>query len=218
MKTTKSTITTTLITSEDDKYTYEVRKELDNDKQRVAVVIMLYPGIASYDMYKCDNTTQSLIDHMSDLEVGTIRILNLFSKVCTARMSTRSITVDQDNLKYIESVMKEKNSPVYIWIFAWGSSMASCSVANQTKRAILELIRKYLPESKPQQLTVDGLDVKSENALHPLFLKIRYGSNRWILENYVIPQGLSSNLADGNKKVIKDIRRKGKSDVLQASK
>ena len=188
MKTTKSTITTTLITSKDDKYTYEVRKDLDNDKQGVAVVIMLYPGISSADIYQCDNTTQSLIDHMPDLEAGTIRILNLFSKVCSARMSTRSITVDQDNLKYIESVMKEKNSPEYIWIFAWGSSMASSAVANQTKRTILELMSKYLPENKPQQLTVDGLDVKSENAVHPLFLKIRYGSNRWILEDYVMPK------------------------------
>ena len=78
MKTTKSTITTTLITSEDDKYTYEIRKETGNDKQKVAVIIMLYPGVTSNDINYCDNTTQSIIDHMPDLDIGSVRILNLF--------------------------------------------------------------------------------------------------------------------------------------------
>jgi hypothetical protein len=218
MKTTKSTITTTLYTSEDDNHTFEIRKETGNDKQKVAVIIMLYPGMSSKDMNYCDNTTQSIIDHMPDLEVGTVRILNLFSKVCSARMSTRSIKVDQDNLKYIESVMKEKNSTDYIWIFAWGSSMSSCAVANQTKRTILDLIGKHIPEKKPHQLTVDGLEVKSENAVHPLFLKIRYGNCTWQLEDYVMPKELNGEPVKESKNVIKDIRRKGQSDVLQNSK
>lgn len=218
MKTTKSTITTTLITSEDDKYTYEIRKETGNDKQKVAVIIMLYPGVTSKDINYCDNTTQSIIDHMPDLDVGSVRIFNLFSKVCSARMSTRSITIDQDNLRYIESVMKEKNSSDYLWIFAWGSSMSSCKVANQTKRMILELMEKYLKEGKPQQITVEGLEVKNENAVHPLFLKIRYGNCTWLLEDYVLPKELRAEETKVSKNEVKDIRRKGKVDVLQNSK
>jgi len=218
VKTTKSTITTTLITSEDDKYTYEIRKETGNDKQKVAVIIMLYPGVTSNDINYCDNTTQSIIDHMPDLDVGSVRILNLFSKVCSARMSTRSITIDQDNLKYIESVMKEKNSSDYLWIFAWGSSMSSCKFANQTKRMILELMEKYLKERKPQQITVEGLEVKNENAVHPLFLKIRYGNCTWLLEDYVLPKELRAEETKVSKNEVKDIRRKGKVDVLQNSK
>ena len=218
MKTTKSTITTTLITSEDDKYTYEIRKETGNDKQKVAVIIMLYPGVTSNDINYCDNTTQSIIDHMPDFDVGSVRILNLFSKVCSARMSTRSITIDQDNLRYIESVMKEKNSSDYLWIFAWGSSMSSCKVANQTKRMIFELMEKYLKEGKPQQITVEGLEVKNENAVHPLFLKIRYGNCTWLLEDYVLPKELRGEDTKESKKEVKDIRRKGKVDVLQNSK
>ncbi len=218
MKTTKSTIITTLLASEDDSHTYEVRKETGGDKSKVAVVIMLYPSISAATINHCDSTTQSIVDHMEDIGVGTVRIINLFSKVCSARMSTRSIKLDQENLKYIEGVMKEKASSEFIWIFAWGCSMSACAVANQTKRMIINLMTKYLPEIKPQQFTVDGLDMKNERAIHPLFLKIRYGNTAWELEEYIVPRELMEEPVRKSVTEIKDIRKGKAKDVSQNSK
>lgn len=218
MKTTKSTMITTLITSEDDSHTYEVRKEAVGGKSKIAVVIMLYPSISSATIKHCDNTTQSIIDHMEDIGVGTVRIINLFSKVCSARMSTRSIKLDQENLKYIEGVMKEKVSSEVIWVFAWGSSMSACAVANQMKRMIINLMTKYLTGTKPQQFTVDGLDMKNEKAIHPLFLKIRHGNTAWKLDEYIIPKDLLEVPAKGIVADIKDIKKEKSKNVLQNSK
>lgn len=218
MKTIKSTMITTLITSEDDCHTFEVRKEYDGDRTKTAVVIMLYPSISAGTILHCDSTTQSIVEHMKDIRVGTVRILNLFSKVCSARMSTRSVNVDQNNMKYIEGVFKEKNSSEYLWIFAWGSSMASCSAANQAKRMIINLITKYLSVSKPQQFTVDGLDMKNENATHPLFLKIRHSNSEWKLVDYIIPNGLMETSEKDAVTETKDIRKRKDKGVLQNSK
>lgn len=218
MKATKRTIITTLFSSEDDSHTYEVRKETDGDKSKVAVVIMLYPSISAASINHCDNTTQSIVDHMEDIGVGTVRIINLFSKVCSARMSTRSIKLDHENLKYIEGIMKEKASSDFIWIFAWGSSMSSCAVANQTKRSIINLMAKYLPETKPKQFTVEGLDMKNEKAIHPLFLKIRYGNTAWELEEYIIPNELMEEPVKKPATEIKNFRKGKVKDVSQNSK
>ncbi len=207
MKTMKSTIITTLLSSEDDSHTFEVRKETGGDKAKVAVVLMLYPSISSTTINHCDNTTQSIVDHMEDIGVGTVRIINLFSKVCSARMSTRSIKLDQENLKYIEGVMKEKSSSEFIWIFAWGSSMSACAVANQTKRIIINLMTKLLPDIKPQQFIVNGLDMKNEKAIHPLFLKIRYGNAEWKLEEYIVPKELIAASVKETATDAKDIRK-----------
>lgn len=218
MKTTKSSMITTLVASEDNGHTFEVRKEADGDISKTAVVIMLYPSISSDTIQHCDDTTQSIVAHMQDIGVGTVRIFNLFSKVCSARMSSRSIKIDQDNLKYIEGVMKEKNSTEYIWIFAWGSSMSACAVANQTKRMIINLMTRYLPNSKPQQFTVDGLDMKSEKTIHPLFLKIRYDNTKWELEDYIIPKDLKDNPEKESVTEIKDIRKGKLKNVPQNCK
>ncbi len=179
---------------------------------------MLYPSITSETINHCDNTTQSIVDHMDDIGVGTVRILNLFSKVCSARMSTRSIKLDQENLKYLEGVMKEKTSGEYIWIFAWGSSMSACAVANQTKRMILSMLAKYLPGSKPQQFTVDGLDMKNEKAIHPLFLKIRHGNTEWKLEEYVTPKELKEESKKVSNTENKETGKGKMKDVSQNSK
>lgn len=96
--------------------------------------------------------------------------------------------------------------------------MSACAVANQTKRMIMNLMTKYLPEIKPQQFTVDGLDMKNEKAIHPLFLKIRCGNTAWELEEYIVPRELTEGPV---KKTLTDIKetKKGKTkDVSKNSK
>lgn len=169
LKETKSTVVTTIISSEDGKNTYEIRIEIIGENGRIAVVIMLYPGISYGNILKCDSTSQAIINHCEELGISRLRVVNLFSQVVrSCRMSTRNIEIDTDNIAYIEGIMKEENAKSYDWIIAWGSSMSSSMVANQSKYQILLKLQKHLPSVKPKQFTVDNMDMQNEKGVHPL--------------------------------------------------
>lgn len=191
LRTTDNCIRTTIVSSEDNRFTYEIRKEILGKDGKTGIVIMLYPSITDKEMVKCDNTTQALIDHMDSLGWNTLRIINLFSKVCKARMSTRGITLDNENIEHIRSVMQEKGSAEMDWTVAWGSSMSHCTVANNMKRKILSMIKEYHPNVSIKQLTANEVSIKNENAIHPLYLKIRNSNSTWYLEDYQIPYDLT---------------------------
>lgn len=193
----RSSIVTTIISSEDSKNTYEVKKSIVTDgndvgkgELKTAIIIMLYPSISAEDYVKCDNTTQAILDHMAELKLSEIRIVNLFSKVCKARMSIRDIAIDENNLEYINQITQENGARDYVWIVAWGCSMSSSVVAIKTKRKILFMLKKNLPEVVTKQISADGVRSKNEVATHPLFLKIRNNNSKWFLEDYVIPKAL----------------------------
>lgn len=196
LKETKSTVVTTIISSEDGKNTYEIRKEIIGENGRTAVVIMLYPGTSYRDILKCDSTSQAIINHCKELGIYDLRVTNLFSKVCSSRMSTRNIEIDTENIAYIEGIMKEENAKSYDWIIAWGSSMSSSVVANQSKYQILLKLQKHLPSVKPKQFTVDNIDIQNEKGVHPLYLGIYYKNQVWKLQDYVLPK----EILDSNKK------------------
>lgn len=189
LRETKSTVVTTIISSQDGRNTYEIRKDFPDLKGKTAVIIMLFPGTSYTDILKVDSTSQSLINHVQELGINRLRMVNIFSKVCSARMSVKNIQPDNENLTYLEGIMKEKEANTFLWIVAWGSSMASSKIANQMKKQIIISQKKYLPTIVLKQLMVDGLDnMQNESALHPLFLKIRYANSHWLLEDYKIPK------------------------------
>ena len=196
LKETKSTVVTTIISSEEGKNTYEIRKKIMGGNGRVAVVIMLYPGISYRNILKCDSTSQAIINHCEELGIYDLRVTNLFSRVCSSRMSTRNIEIDTENLAYIEGIMKEENAKSYDWIIAWGSSMSSSIVANQSKHQILLKLQKHLPSVKPKQFTVDNIDIQNEKGVHPLYLGIYYKNKAWKLQDYVLPK----EILDSSKK------------------
>lgn len=188
-KETKSVVQTTIISSDDGRFTYEIRKDFSNIKGKTAVVIMLFPGTSYLDILKTDNTTQSLINHVQELGFSQLRLVNIFSKVCSARMSVKNIQPDLEDLHYIENIMKEEGADSLEWIIAWGSSMSSSKVANQMKKQIIQRLKKHLPQVTLKQFMVEELDdVKNTAALHPLYLKIRYANSHWILEDYQVPK------------------------------
>lgn len=188
LKETKSTVVTTIISSEDGRNTYEIRKEMIGEDGKEAVVIMLYPGTSYRDILKCDSTSQAIINHCEELGISRLRMVNLFSKVCSSRMSTRNIEIDTDNIAYIEGIMKEENAKSYDWIIAWGSSMSASAVANQSKYQILLKLQKHLPSVKTKQFTVADIDILNEKGVHPLYLGIHYKNQVWELEDYVLPK------------------------------
>ena len=119
LKETKSTVVTTIISSEEGERTYEIAKEMNGIEGKTVVVIMLYPGTSYREILECDSTSQAIMNHCEELGISRLRMVNLFSKVCSSRMSTRNIEIDTDNIAYIEGIMKEENAKSYDWIIAW---------------------------------------------------------------------------------------------------
>lgn len=192
-KETKSTVITTIISNKEGDRTYEIAKDIKGIEGKTAVVIMLYPGTSYKDILKCDSTSQAIINHCEELGISKIRMVNLFSKVCSSRMSTRNIEIDTENIAYIEGIMKEENADSYYWIIGWGASMSASIVANKSKYMILLKLQKHLPSVKPKQFMVDNIDLQCEKGVHPLYLGINYKNQAWTLLDYVIPKDIVDN-------------------------
>lgn len=192
-KETKSTVITTIISNKEGDRTYEIAKDIKGIEGKTAVVIMLYPGTSYKDILKCDSTSQAIINHCEELGISKIRMVNLFSKVCSSRMSTRNIEIDTENIAYIEGIMKEENANSYYWIIGWGASMSASIVANKSKYMILLKLQKHLPSVKPKQFMVDNIDLQCEKGVHPLYLGINYKNQVWTLLDYVIPKDIVDN-------------------------
>lgn len=192
-KETKSTVITTIISNKEGDRTYEIAKDIKGIEGKTAVVIMLYPGTSYKDILKCDSTSQAIINHCEELGISKIRMVNLFSKVCSSRMSTRNIEIDTENIAYIEGIMKEENANSYYWIIGWGASMSASIVANKSKYMILLKLQKHLPSVKPKQFMVDNIDLQCEKGVHPLYMGINYKNQVWTLLDYVIPKDIVDN-------------------------
>ncbi len=130
MKEKTTMVRTTIVSSDDGRNTYEIRKELlgadgkpiKGDK---ALLIGMYPTVTADDGYKMDMTTLHILSKMEELGLRSVRIVNLFSRVCKARLSAKGLEVDKANFDYIEDIMKEKDFSSYKVIVAWGNSFVA---------------------------------------------------------------------------------------------
>lgn len=194
MNTSIASVQTTIVSSEDGMHTYEVKKVLLDAKGNPAagsdaVLIGLYPTTTSEEPYKTDLSTNHLVCKMQELGLRSVRILNLFSQVCASeKLSARGLEVDEENLAYIESVLKETNFQETFLILAWGNSMATCKAANLTKARISNLFATYHPEGKLHQLSAPSLTLDSEECVHVLYLGIRHKREPWGLCDYHFPK------------------------------
>lgn len=194
MKTSTTSVQTTIISSDDLARTYEVKKVLLDDKGdpvegKEAVLIGMYPTTTAEEPYKTDLSTNHLVCKMEELGLRSVRILNLFSQVRESeKLSARGLEVDQENLAHIESVMKEPEFQESPFIVAWGNSMASSRAANLTKARVAKLFRDHNPQGKPLQLSAPSLALDSEECVHVLYLGIRHKRETWSLCEYRFPQ------------------------------
>lgn len=193
MKEKTTVIRTTIVSSDDNQHTYEIRKELlDQDYQPIkgddAILIGMYPTVTTEDGYKLDTTALHILSKMEELELRTVRIINLFSKVCKVRLSAKGLEVDKPNFDYIENIMKEKNFPSYKVIVAWGNSMMTCKACNHSKTLFAKLFSQYNKEGHLYQITSPRLDCERQETPHVLYMGIRHKSEPWDLIKYTFPK------------------------------
>ena len=178
----KIQIETETVSSKDGKQTYSITRRIVGMDECRAVMVMLYPTRSALKMNVDDSTFFHLTQHLPELGISELTVINLFSKVCRARMSTANLKVDEENMRFIEdNIMKRKDFKKIPFIVAWGSSLQNCKSANESKARLLKLFRKYNPKGIPQQLTCSYDKLKNESAPHPLFLGIRARNSKWSL-------------------------------------
>jgi len=125
--------------------------------------------------------TGFVFNHLQELGLRSVQMINLFSKICKGKMSSRNLELDIENLKYIEAIMKEKDFKDKVFIVAWGSSMASSRACNEAKRQIVTMFKKYCKNGTIYQLRSSKLDVARYPAVHVLYLGIRHKTEKWSL-------------------------------------
>lgn len=188
MKTVKHTskITTELITSESGANCYEVVKKFDNENANggKGLFICLYPTKNKDNMHFDDSTLLYLQEHSyKDFNFSEIHIVNIFSKVVSARLSARGLVPDKDNLAYIASVFKRKDFDEYTTVISWGGSYESCAAANESKTTILKTFKEIHPNKKLYQMMCPEMELFTE-AMHPLFAGLRCRGRKLSLVEY----------------------------------
>ncbi len=178
--TTTTSLTTSLVSSEDGKHTYSITKALDGCDGDKAVIVLMYPTRNAENIGSDDTTLTHIIAHMRDMDLKEVTIINLFSTVVRAKLSAKGLNVDHDNLDYIEKeIMSRKDFKDTKFIAAWGSSMENCKACQDTKQMLVSLFRKHNPKGIIYQLAVPSMP--SENCPHPLWFGIRAKFEKWYL-------------------------------------
>ena len=185
----KSVVETEIVCSEDNKHTYEVVKRYKDTIGEKAYIVLLYPTRTADNIWSDDSTLNHLAAHMRELGLNEIRIVNLFSTVVAGKMSAKGLQVDEDNLKYIENIMRNKSFSDYKFIVAWGTSMATSYACQKSKVEIFNMFKKYKPKEKIYQLSTNDDNITVDFA-HPLFLGIRAKNKIWELEAVKIKQSM----------------------------
>lgn len=206
MKETVGELITTIIHNDENTKTFEVKRQFKGVEGEELILLQLFPTLGAGDEFTMDSTNRHLITHREELNVKTVRFINLFAKRSNSRISTRNIELDVENLKYIEGIMAENDFKQAKFVVAFGCSMKNCAVAEETKRQIFTMFKKYNKSGKMYQITVDDLDSKNDVAVHVLFLGIRHSNSKWRLEEFNIP-------VVEEKKPLKVIKAKESTDV-----
>lgn len=174
-------VKTEIISSEDFKKTFSVKKTIEGAEGKDGIIIQLNPTVTAEETNVLDTTTMHLLNHLSELELKSVQMINLFSKVCKGKLSSKNLELDLENLKYIESLMKEKDFKDKVFIVAWGSSMLHSKTCNESKKQIVAMFKKHCKTGTLWQLRSKNLEISKYPAVHVLFLGIRHKAEKWSL-------------------------------------
>lgn len=186
MKTVTKSITTTLITSDDGKKTFEIIKNLDGCEGECIYLISLYPTRNEINIFNNDSTLNALMGHIIEMGGNELHIINLNARLIDGKMSVRGLMPDDENILYISDLMRNKKFQSSKFVIAWGNSFQTSSALNKTKLKVLQMFNEANPKSKVYQLSLVGTNLESDIAPHPLYVNIRGGNHSWSLKEIKI--------------------------------
>lgn len=196
-------IKTELVSSDDLQYTYSITKTIEGIDGKDGIIIQINPTITAEQITELDNTTMHLLNHMQEIGFRSVQMINLFSKVNKGKMSSRNLELDIDNIKYIESIMKDKSFKDKVFVVAWGATMINSKICNEAKRQIITMFRKYYKNGTIWQLRSSKLDIARYPAVHVLYLGIRHKTEKWSLIPFDTSE-IDKQIKDTQLRIIKD--------------
>lgn len=129
MKTTKTTLITETIFSDNGKKRYLLRKEWDASKPKLTI-IMLAPSEASG--IELDTSTQLVLNNAVRLGYGSVDVVNLFATLNDFSLK-KAVVDDSDNLKTILNSAKSADTIVY----AAGVGKAKNRIFQERQKTVL---------------------------------------------------------------------------------
>jgi len=177
METKREQITTEVVFNGDR--TYEIKRRIEGYKGDKAILIGLYPTIDGDNITKIDSTQLHLINHMKELGLNEVRIMNLYSEVFDRKPTTSQLTYDKENFEYITQAVNTAGE--YKLIIAYGSSHSSNKTTNTLKKNLLEAISNSNSKDRVYQIGSEYNDTMSSDPTHVLYLGLRHGDERWNL-------------------------------------
>lgn len=224
METTTFTMTTRVTGT--DTNTYEIQRAWDENGKR-ALILELYPTITKDTPSVMDLSSLHLHNHASELELGSVSICNLYSTVFTHKPLSGQLSLDEENISYIEGLLEQDFDEI---IIAWGSSLQTNKSTNEAKLRILRMLMEKNLKDKVKHIVGEYMDAKSQVGTHVLYLGLHNSKEVWTCEDYPIESvimDLEVSLKEKQEKVaLEDVKnvnatgRKGrkKKDVLQDQK
>lgn len=181
----KFTMNTELTYSENMDNTYAIKRVWDESKKK-AVIIELYPTISVDRIGELDSSTCLLLNHMADLDLGEITVVNIYSKVFTYKPLVNDLVMDEENLSFLDTLFN--NDEIYNKeiIIAWGSSHWTHKTTMEMKLAILKMLKEKKLDSLVKHIVPEFIDESSRQGVHPLFLGLRCSRQRWSLLSFDI--------------------------------
>lgn len=146
-------------------HTYEIKKTIDGFKGDKAILIGLYPTVDGDNITKIDSTQLHLINHMKELGLNEVRIMNLYSEVFDRKPTTSQLTYDKENFEYITQAVNTLGE--YKLIIAYGSSHSSNKTTNTLKKNLLEAISNSKAKDRVYQTFMNTLNIEYRS-LHVL--------------------------------------------------
>lgn len=176
-----------VIASDDGKNTYEIKRSW-SDKGKV-IVIELYPMVSLENVGYTDSSAMHLLNHAAEMELGEIRIINLYSQVFEQKPSVSLLK--GDNLAYIEDVLESDDIKDYSIVIAWGSSLSSHEKTIALKSDLLIMLKDKGLQDKVKCIFTDNMFSAEQYGVHPLFLGLRNSKDKWYLCDYPLEDELN---------------------------
>jgi len=193
MKTIQSTMETTAVFDDTGRHRFLLQKTWEPDK-KCAAILMIYP--CSTDAVQSDLTTLLTINNTAKLGFGSVKIVNLFSKI-NVQVGTDDDPNDSENDKMIVNAVKESDC----LIIAFGKGGMSNKQVQKRQAEVLQLLEPF----KDRLVTIQ--DRRGYTGFHPLTPSIRGG---WVIVPYEFPNfehqaevshASKKNVGRGRKKV-----------------
>lgn len=135
---------------------------------------------------------------------------NLYSTIYDKKPLAGQLSVDKENLSYIESILDDEKISEYEIVIAWGSSMAEHIPTKTVKQKILQMLKERGMEKRVKHIVTPTMDAEQKGT-HSLYLGLRHSKEKWNLAVYPVDEVLNELEKAEKKEEVKQSKKQSES-------